>query len=62
MKKYDFEDAVLFVALVVAVLAVGLIMSLPIWIAIDENNPTYLWMYLAYVVAICIAYLIKRSV
>ncbi len=62
MKKYDFEDAVTFVVLVVAVLAVGLIMSLPILIAIDKNNPSYLWMYLAYVVAICIAYLIKRSV
>ncbi|MBQ2434591.1 MAG: hypothetical protein II269_00480 [Bacteroidaceae bacterium] len=62
MKKYDFEDAVLFVLLVGLVLVVGYIISIPIWIAIDENNPTYLWMYLAYVVAICIAYLIKRSV
>lgn len=62
MKNYDFEDAVVFVALVVSVFAIGLLMSLPIMIAIDENNLSYLWMYAAYVVAISIAYLIKRSV
>ena len=62
MKKYDFEDAMLFVLLVVIVFLVGFLMSLPIWIAIDENNLSYLWMYLAYFVAIYIAYLIKRRI
>lgn len=62
MKNFDFEDAMIFVVLVVAVLAVGLLLSIPILIAIDKNNPSYLLMYLAYVVAIYIAYLIKRSV
>lgn len=62
MKKYDFEDAVLFVLLVGVVLVVGYIISLPIWLAIDENNPSYLFMYLAYAVAIYIAYLIKRRI
>lgn len=62
MKKIDFEEAVLFVLLVLAVLVVGLIISLPICKAIEGNNPSYLWMYSAYVVAIYIAYLIKRSV
>lgn len=62
MKIFDFEDAVMFVALAALVFAVGFIMSIPILFAIDENNLSYLWMYSAYVVAIYIAYLIKRSV
>lgn len=62
MKNFDFEDAMLFVALAVAVFAVGFLMSIPILVAVDKNNPSYLWMYSAYAVAIYIAYLIKRSV
>lgn len=62
MKKYDFEEAVLFVLLVGIVLVVGYVISIPIWIAIDKNNPSYLLIYMAYAVAICIAYLIKRRI
>lgn len=62
MKNYDFEDAVMFVALVALVFTVGFIMSLPIWFAIDKDNLFYLLIYPAYVVVVYIAYLIKRSV
>jgi hypothetical protein len=62
MKKYDFEEAVLFVLLVVAVLVVGVIISHPICKAIENNNPSYLLMYLGYFVALYIAYLIKRRI
>ena len=62
MKIFDFEDVVMFVALIALMLTIGFIMSLPILIAIAENNLFYLLIYPAYVVAVYIAYLIKRSV
>ena len=62
MKSYfDLLDVFEVLLLTVLVFAVGFLLAIPILIAVSEGEPMFLWMYAAYVVAVVVAYQIKRK-
>jgi hypothetical protein len=61
MKKFISDYAILFVLTFVLVLSIGLLLSLPVIIAIDEANPLFLWLYVPYVIVAIVTILIMRN-
>lgn len=58
---FDLFDCLELLMLTILVFAVGLLLSIPILKTIESGDSRFLLMYAAYVVAVAVAYLIKRK-
>ena len=58
---FDLFDAIEVLLLTILVFDIGLLLSIPILKTIESGDSRFLLMYAAYVVAVVVAYLIKRK-